>query len=252
MELCSLHPFDESIARDFVQRVAGGVLVPAAGSSANLDRAQRALDSIARGIERGRFDLTLAFAREIAGHQPTFAHPGISLTTWEARVDRGIGMLMRPPARLMIDGGLEPALARTLPIRLDISRGMMGGAYVPARLVGDLERLLEARLQRTVRRLIEAEWDGVAVLGLMMELASYAHANGLAVYEAMDIVTPEGDVPGVPNARVVVADKRRLDKGLRERLEAAAKPPKKPGLWARLKARGGDTNWFAADTEGEQ
>jgi hypothetical protein len=151
-------------------------------------------------------------------------------------------MLMRPPARLLIDAGFEPALARTLPIRLDMSRGMMGGAYIPARLVGDLERLLEARLERTVRRLIEAEWDGVEVLGFMFQVASYARTNGLAIFEGMDVVTPNGEIPGLPDAIVVTADKRRLDKALLARLEEAAKPPKKPGLWARLTGRGKPRN----------
>ena len=31
----------------------------------------------------------------------------ISLTNWEAQIDRGIGMLMRPPARILIDAGME-------------------------------------------------------------------------------------------------------------------------------------------------
>jgi hypothetical protein len=115
---------------------------------------------------------------------------------------------------------------------------MMGGAYVPARLMAEFDRLLEARLERSVRRLVEAEADGVEVMGLMMETVAYARANGLALFEAMDVVSADGDAPGLPSARIVVADKRRLDKALRHRLEQAAKPPKKPGLWSRLTHRG--------------
>jgi hypothetical protein len=242
MELCSLHPFDEEAAHEFVRQIAGDVLVTTPANSANFAAARNAVDAIAAGRDRGRYELTYAFARELAVLQPSFFHPGVCLTTWEARVDRGVGMLMRPPSRLAIDGGLDPVLARRLPIRLDLSRGMMGGAYVPARLTGELERLLEARLERTVRRLIDAEWDGVAVLGLMLEMAAFARSNGLAIYEALDVVAPDGTVPGVPEARVITADKRRLEKGLRERLELAAKPPKKPGRWARLRGRRGDPN----------
>ena len=251
MELCSLHPFDEATAHDFLRRATSGALVGPGRPGGNQAIARQAIDSIQAGSERGRFDLTLALARELAEQHPTFAYPGISLTSWEARVDRGIGMLMRPPARLMLDAGIEPAVARKLPIRLDLSRGMMGGAYVPARLIPDLERLLDARLERTVRRLIEAEWDGVEVLGFMMEVAAYARANGLALYEAMDVVTPDGDAPSVPGARVVTADRRRLDKELRQRLETAARPPKKPGLWTRLRAKGASTNGRGDHPEGE-
>jgi len=243
MELCSLHPFDEAVAHEFLQRVSSGALVGSAGPAAgNHIRARRAFEEIETGGERGRFELTLALARELAEHHPTFFQAGICLTSWEARVDRGIGMLMRPPSRLMIDSGIEPAVARTLPIRLDLSRGMMGGAYIPARLVPDFELLLEARLERTVRRLIEAEWDGVEVIGFMMELAAYARGNGLAIFEAMDVVTPNGEAPSIPGARVISADRRRLDKEVRKRLELAAKPPKKPGLWRRLRPKGGDPN----------
>src|SRR5829696_7958684 len=208
MELCSLHPFDEAVAHEFLQRVSSGALVGSAGPTAgNQIRARRAFEEIETGGERGRFELTLALARELAEHHPTFFQAGICLTSWEARVDRGIGMLMRPPSRLMIDSGIEPAVARTLPIRLDLSRGMMGGAYIPARLVGEFERLLQSRIERTVRRLIEAEWDGVAVLGMMIQLAEYASKNGFGIYEALDVVTDDGYAPGIPGARLVVADR---------------------------------------------
>jgi hypothetical protein len=242
MELCSLHPFDEAVAHDFLRWVTSGALVGSGGSTGNRALARGAIESIETGREHGRFELTLALARELAEHHPTYFLGGISLTSWEARIDRGIGMLMRPPSRLMIDSGIEPAVARTLPIRLDLSRGMMGGAYIPARLVPDLERLLETRLQRTVRRLIEAEWDGVGILGFMMELTAYARANELAIFEAMDVVTPDGEALGISGARVISADRRRLDKELRKRLELAAKPPKNPGFWSRLRPKGGGAN----------
>jgi hypothetical protein len=240
MELCSLHPFDEAAVREFVELASSDAAKPTSVSAARaavVADARRALDSIRRGEDRGRHELTLALARDLAKFHPSFVLPGHCLTTWEARIDRGIGMLMRPPARLFIDAGLDPALARTLPIRLDQSRGMMGGAYIPARLVGDLDRLLDSRLERTVRRLVDAEMDPVATLGLMMEAVTYARANGLAIFEALDVVTPDGGVPGVPGARIVTADRRRLDKALLTRIETAAKPPKKPGFWSRLTGR---------------
>jgi hypothetical protein len=234
MELCSLHPFDEAMASEFVRRAVRRAQAgapardPAFGAVDEV--AGAAIASIRRGEEWGRFALTHALGRALAYYHPSFTHAGISLTSWEARVDRGVGMLMRPPARLLIDAGLDPILARTLPVRLDLSRGMMGGAYIPARLIPDFQRLLEARFERTVRRLVEAEWDGVAVFGMMLELAAYAHANGLAIFEAMDVVFDD-------RLAIVTADKNRLDKALRHRLEEAAKPPKKPGLLARLTGR---------------
>ncbi|MCC6791738.1 MAG: hypothetical protein IT336_08640 [Thermomicrobiales bacterium] len=230
MELCSLHPFDEATVRDFMRRA----LDAAQPGTPEVMAARAALGSLERHEERGRYELTHALGRYLAAHHPSFSDQGLSLTGWEARIDRGAGMLMRPPARLMIDAGFDPALARLLPIRLELSRGMMGGAYIPARLVSDLERLLDTRLERTIRRLIEAELPAVDVLGLMMETAAYARENGLGIFEAMDVVGPDGDVPG---GRVIRADRKRLDKALRARMEEAAKPPKKPGLWARLTKR---------------
>jgi hypothetical protein len=244
MELCSLHPFEEASVPELVAALMSDSPIGANASAwpaGAIVEAKRALDLLVAGNERGAFGLTYAFAKGLAARTPSFAHGGVCLTAWEARVDRGIGMLMRPPARLFIDAGLEPRLGRALPIRLDLHRGMMGGAYVPARLMSELDRLLDMRLERSVRRLIEAEADGVAVMGVMIEAVTYAKVNGMALYEAMDVVGPDGDAPGIPTARVVFADKRRIDKPLRARLEQAAKPSKKPGLWTRLTNRGGQS-----------
>jgi hypothetical protein len=85
--------------------------------------------------------------------------------------------------------------------------------------------------------MIDAEMNPMALLGLMFETAAFARANGLGLFETMDIVGPDGDIPGVSGGPVVTPDKKRLDKALRSRIETAAKPPKKPGLWARLSGR---------------
>lgn len=217
MELCSLHPFDEIAVRDLV------VSLVIAGDGDRNSAGYRA---------------SYAMARSFAGENPSYAHPGISLTTWEARVDRGIGMLMRPPSRLLIDAGADPVVARQLPIRLELNRGMMGGAYIPARLVAEFGALLERRVERTIARLNEAEWDGVAVLGMMLSLAGYAESRGLAIFEAMDVITDDGAAPGIAGAVVIGADRKRLDRDLRERLERAAKPANSPGLFARMTRRG--------------
>ena len=238
MELCSLHPFEESVVREFVRDITVDVNSRATPASHDpISEGRRSLERITRGDESGAYGLTRALGSYLAERQPSFAHPGLSLSTWEARVDRGAGMLLRPPSRLLIDAGLDPNVARTLPIRLDMSRGMMGGAYLPARLVGQFEQMLEFRLERTLRRLIDAEWDGVAVLGLMIEMVAYCRTNGYAIFEAMDVVSPDGHAAN-SSTRVITADRKRMEKALRQRLESAAKPPKKPGLFARLTHRG--------------
>jgi hypothetical protein len=164
--------------------------------------------------------------------------PGLALTTLEARIDRGVGMLLRPPSRLFAEAGLDVPAARAMPIRLDLASGLMGGAFVPARLVPQLQDLLDGRLERFARRLNEAELDGVAALGLLYELCAAARARGVGIYEALDVITLDAPASWPPGARVYGPDRKRLDKRLRARLEEAAKPPRKPGLVARLLGRG--------------
>jgi hypothetical protein len=102
----------------------------------------------------------------------------------------------------------------------------------------DFEQLLDKRLERLVRRLIDAELDGVSVMGLVIEAVRYAREQGLGLYEAIDVITPDAPEAVPPGARVIVADRKRLDPALRHRLEKAAKPPKKPGLIRRMLGRG--------------
>jgi hypothetical protein len=147
-------------------------------------------------------------------------------------------MLMRPPSRLFGDAGLPPAIARAMPIRVDLGGGMMGGAYIPARLISNLRHLLDTRAERMIRRMVEADYDGVPLLGIMIEAADAAAAADLGLYEALDVVVPEAPEADPPGARVVLPDRKRLPRELRQRLEEAAKPPKKPGLVARLLKRG--------------
>jgi hypothetical protein len=244
MEQTSLHPLDLDVVRAYVAMAMGsGGLDQIEGLDPNWGKqldlmATDARRRAATGDERGANALSYGLAQALAAVQPSFFHPGVSLTAWEARIDRGIGMLMRPPSRLFVEAGLDVVSARTMPIRLDLSRGMMGGAFVPARLIPDLARLLEARLERTMRRLIDAEFDGVAVMGLVFEAANYARRHGVGLYEAIDVVLPDAPEAMPPGARVIVAERRRIDPDLRRRLEAAAKPPKKPGLLARMLGRG--------------
>ncbi|MDP9362902.1 MAG: hypothetical protein M3Q10_01505, partial [Chloroflexota bacterium] len=108
-------------------------------------------------------------------------------------------------------------------------------------LVPDLRRLLDERAERLVRRLIEAELDGVAVLGALMEATAYADERGLGLYEAIDVVAPEAPEADPPGTVLILPNRKRIDPALRRRLEEAAKPPKQPGLAARLFGRRGSS-----------
>jgi hypothetical protein len=243
MELTSIHLLDLAVVRAFVDAANGtgdlAELPLDAGWRRELaDSASAGRMKAAAGVEAGANALTFGLGQALAAVQPTFFYPGLSLTAWEARIDRGVGMLMRPPARLFIEAGLDLTAARTMPIRLDLSRGMMGGAFIPARLIPDFERLLERRLDRSVRRLVDAELNPVAVMGLVFDLVAAARQSGMGLYEAIDVVSPDHPDALPPGARIVVADRKRVDPAFRKRIETAAKPVKQPGLLARLLGRG--------------
>ena len=246
-ELSSLHPLDPEIVARYLDAVTGAAdaqaLVPAdpAWSERMVAAARRGYERARSGNEAGANAVSFGLAQALATAHPTYLLAGAGFSIWEARIDRGIGMLLRPPARLFGEAGLATAAARAMPIRLDLGAGVMGGAHVPARLVPDLRRLLETRTERLVRRLIEAELDGVAILGLLMEATAYADDRGLGLYEALDVITPEAPEADPPGSRVLLPNRKRLDPALRRRLEEAAKPPKQPGLAARLFGRRGRT-----------
>ncbi len=225
MEWTTLHPLEVERVREFLDQLRPG------------DPAFAGLNAAEAGDERGSAALTLGFARFIAEGESIFFESGLSLSTFEARIDRGIGMLMRPPSRLFADAGLSVNAARALPIRLDMQRGSMGGAYVPARLISEMRRILDDRMTRIVRRLSEAEYDAVATLGLLIEATDHVAARGLGLYEAIDAVAPDQPSSLPAGSRLVFADPKRLDRDLRKRLEAATKPEKLPGLIKRVFGR---------------
>jgi hypothetical protein len=215
MEPCSLHPFDLTTVQTYVHQLAANELATPASANA----------------------ITAGLAHDLATKHPTFAHYGLGLTPIEARIDRGVGMLLRPPSRLFGDAGLDQTLSRSLPIRVDLAGGMMGGAFIPARLIPDLQRLIDRRTERFLKRMAEAEMDNVAALGLLIEACQYAIDYDLGIYEAVNVILPDAPESWPPGAKVIGADRKRLDRDLRKRLEEAAKPPKKPGLMARLFAK---------------
>lgn len=235
MEPITLHPFDPTIAVHFVAALTGDISSDAAFARAVPDSLSHDLERARQGDEAASNRITLAFAHIVAGQHPTFFHDGFGLTTWEARVDRGIGMLMRPPSRLFIEAGLDRRQVDAMPIRLDLHGGLMGGAWIPPRLIDRFRELLDARLERMAKRLYEAESDPFALLGLMDAAASYAADHQLGLFEAIGIVGPYGEHSS--ELRIVVADPKRINPDLRLRIETAITPPKKPGLFSRLRGK---------------
>jgi hypothetical protein len=80
----------------------------------------------------------------------------------------------------------------------------------------------------------EAEMDAPAYVGILLEATTFAEARGLGLFEAADVVVPgvvESEPPGLT---LLQPDRKRLDKSLRLQLEEAARPPKEPGLFARI------------------
>jgi hypothetical protein len=221
LEPVSLHPFDPDIASRVVHDLA-------ASGSPDLARASS-------GDEAASNRITLALATALAQAYPAFFTDGFGLTTWEARIDRGIGMLMRPPSRLFIDAGLERRQVEAMPIRLDLHGGLMGGAWIPARLIPNLQELLDTRLERMARRLHEAEYDAFAMLGLMHRAATYAAEHDLGLFEAIGVIGPHGE--HLPGVTVIVPDRKQMDVDLLRRIEIAIVPPKKQGLISRILGR---------------
>ena len=110
----------------------------------------------------------------------------------------------------------------------------MGGAFVPARLTGQYLERLDATFERSVRRLIEAELDPLAFMGVLFEAVRYAADNGLGLIEVVDLLDCADPASWPPDARVVA---HSSDKALHDRVRLASQPPKEPGLIARLFGR---------------
>jgi hypothetical protein len=243
MQPSALHPFDPAIAEPFVLAMRGVTERPAIPgldpiwSDQVIATARAGYERATAGQERGFHEITAAFGQTVAALHPSFQHDGLSLTSWEAQIDRGAGMLLRPPARFLTEAGLDPVIARKLAIRLDFSLGMMGGAYVPPRLVPQLAALLEHRFDRLVKRLVAAEIDPLPHMSLLMEAVEYAGQRGLGLYETLGIIVPEAAASFPAGARIVVFDRKRIDPELRKRIEIASRPPKAAGRISRLLGR---------------
>jgi hypothetical protein len=221
----SLHPITTADVLAFVEACQSGRL----GSHA-VEQGSLGFEWLRRDDSRGPALLTSGLALFLAERGPTFVFPDASLSKWEASIERGIGMYLRPPSRLFVDAGVERALVQRLPIRLDASGGVMGGSYIPKHLIEQVSRVLEERLGSQMRRLLEAEIDAVATMGLMLDALDHARESESGLFEAADVVGPE--IPG--EHQLVVASRNRLAKDVRKRLEDAARPPAKPGVLKRM------------------
>ncbi len=239
-EFATLHPYDPQFVRAYVAAIRGDMpaaeLLPAAPDWANreLARARRGYQRALTGDETGANMVSHELARLLGAGMPVYFVPGAGLTQIEARFDRGLGMLLRPPSRLFMDAGLESRAARRMPIRLDASGGSMGGAFLSPALVPQFRAQIEARLERLARRMAEAEMDAPAYVGILLEAASFAESRGLGLFEAADVVVPGVAESEPPGLTLLQPDRKRLDKPLRLQLEEAARPPKEPGLFARV------------------
>lgn len=242
-ELVFLLPYEPSFVHRYVAAVQGrlstSALVPGDRDwiEREITRAQRGHTGAMRGQETGANAISYGLARLLASVAPTFFVPGLGFTQLEARYDRGLGMLLRPPSRLFGEAGLETAAARSMPIRLDTS-GTMGGAFMPPSLTPRFQDLLEERLERLAPRLTEAELDAPALLGTLLQAAGYAADHELGLYEAADVFVPGVRESAPPGMQLIAPDRKHLDRDLRRRLEAASRPPREPGLLARVFGRG--------------
>ncbi len=234
MQLASIHPIDLRVAAAYVEGLSGPqrtMGVPAIDGTLwlqeRLEGARRGLEQAAMGRESGANVVSLTLAQILAAAQPSYVQEGLSLTTLEAAVDRGVGMLLRPSSRLFADLGVPTAAARTMPIRIDASAGMLGGAYIPANLVPQFRDLLRERDVRFVRRLHDSGFDGVGVYGFLLELATYAADRRMGLFEAVDAVTPDAPRFNPPGTRIVLVDRKRMDHETVVRLTQSLKPPKR-------------------------
>lgn len=159
--------------------------------------------------------LTSGIALAMAEQSPSFYFDTCGLTHWEAMIDRGIGMLMRPPARVFVDHGHNPYLIDKMPIRLDLQGGFpMAGAWVPPHLIPKLHDMIDQRLDLWARRIHEAELDPYPMLTTLHMATEAALKNGLGLIESMDVLPPGSPVVQTPN-------RKQMDPVMRERIQAA-------------------------------
>ncbi|MGH2618518.1 MAG: hypothetical protein ACRDJC_25080, partial [Thermomicrobiales bacterium] len=100
-ELATLHPYDPSFVARYVAAVTGelapGDLLPGAPDWAEREiaRARLGYARAEAGSEAGANAVSYGLARMLGAVEPVFALPGLGFSRLEAKIDRGIGMLLR-------------------------------------------------------------------------------------------------------------------------------------------------------------
>jgi hypothetical protein len=108
-ELSTLHPYDPAFVVRYVAAVTGnltaGELLPAASAWAEreIERVRLGYARAQTGNEAGANAVSYGLARMLGAVEPVFFVPGLGFTQLEAKFDRGIGMLLRPPSRVLGD-----------------------------------------------------------------------------------------------------------------------------------------------------
>lgn len=215
MQLVSLHLYSPEIATHYIKALRGEE--PPEWSWWQDDLKEIASREVTED-EANR--LTAGIAMAMAEKLPSFYYDSCSFTHWEAMIDRGIGMLMRPPARIFVDHDHNPYLVDKMPIRLEMQGGFpMGGTWVPPHLIPKLRDMLEQRLDLWAKRLHEAEMDPYPILTTLHMATETASKEGLGLIESMDVLQPGSQVVETP-------DRKKMDPAMRERIDAAIKEDK--------------------------
>lgn len=226
MQLITIHLYDPEIATTYISALRGESDATWAWWQADLpelfssDMSETDASRVSAGL-----------ARAMSDSHPTFHYNGFGLTPWEAQFDRGIGMIMRPPARAFVDNGVHPIVTGKMPIRLDLQGGIMGGAWIPPHLIGNLDQLIDSRLEIWARRMVETEVDPYPMLATMRMVCDEAMAKGVGLIEAINILEPGFQVIETP-------DRKKMNQDLRGRIDATIEPEKK-GLLGRFFGREG-------------
>lgn len=214
MQLITVHMYSPDIASQFVQALRGETTPAWSWWERDLpELIKKPLD------ENGANRITSALARAMADANPTFHLEGFGLTPWEAMIDRGVGMLMRPPARVFVDHDVHPLIVHSMPIRLDLQGGIMGGAWIPPHLIDKLDEMVEKRLELWAKRLQEAEHDPYPMLATMRMVVDEAKSSGSGLIEAINILEPGTQVVETPA-------KKKMDPVLRARIDSALEQEK--------------------------
>lgn len=226
MQLICLHLYSPEIATRYLQALKGEATPTWSWWQTDLPGLMS--DEVS---EADANRLTGGLALAMAEQFPTYHADTCGLTQWEAMIDRGVGMLMRPPARIFVDHGHNPYMIDKMPIRLDLQGGFpMGGAWIPPHLVPKLHEMIEQRFDLWAKRIQEAEMDPYTLLGTIHMATEAAMKDGLGLMESSDVLQMGTPVIQAP-------EKKKMDPEMRSRIQTALTEEKKT-LMDRLFRRG--------------